>query len=198
MSPWVKSMGDLYLALIHHPVSNKCGDIIASALTTIDLHDIARASITFGVRGFFVVTPLEDHQILAHEVINHWTKGVGGELNPFRKQALELIRVVSSFEEAVAEIEQETGKLVIKAATSAAAGRDTVSTVAFARELGNGSAHVIAFGTAWGLSQEFVDDCDLVLDPIMGVNGYNHLSVRSAVSIILDRIVSSREMVQES
>ncbi len=187
------STSNLYLALIHHPVSNKRGDTIASALTTIDLHDIARASITFGVRGFFVVTPLEDQQTLAHEVIAHWTKGVGGKLNPFRKQALELIRVVSSFEEAVAEIEEETGKPVVTVATSAAKSGDTVSPANFARELGSESAHLLAFGTAWGLSEEFVKECGFVLDPIYGVNGYNHLSVRSAVSIMLDRVISSRE-----
>lgn len=184
-------MNDVYLALVHHPVTNKKGETIASALTTIDMHDIARASITFGVRGFFVVTPLKDQQILAHEVITHWTQGVGGELNPFRKQALELIRVVSSFKEAVAEIEKETGKSVVTVATSAADGGKTISAAEFGRKIGRGKAHVIAFGTAWGLCEEFITDCDLLLEPIKGVNGYNHLSVRSAVSIILDRTVSA-------
>ena len=183
-------MNDVYLALVHHPVSNKKGEIIASALTTIDLHDIARAAITFGVRGFFVVTPLTDQQVLAHEVIDHWTRGKGGELNPFRKQALERIRVVPSFEAAVAEILQETGKTVITVATSAAEGGATVPLAEVVRTIGRGSAHLIAFGTAWGLSEAFINDCDLLMEPISGVNGYNHLSVRSAVSIILNRMVS--------
>lgn len=184
-------MNDLYLALVHHPVANKKGEIIASALTTIDLHDIARAAITFGVRGFFVVTPLTDQQVLAHEVIDHWTAGVGGELNPFRKQALERIRVVPSFEAAVAEIKQETGKPVTTVATSAAEGGRTVPLADVARTMGRGGmAHLIAFGTAWGLSEAFINDCDFLMEPIYGVNGYNHLSVRSAVSITLDRMVS--------
>ena len=51
-------MENLYVALIHHPVVNKNGMIIGSAVTNMDLHDIARAGRTFGVRGYYVVTPL--------------------------------------------------------------------------------------------------------------------------------------------
>jgi len=182
------SRNNLYLALIHHPVVNKKGDTIASALTTIDMHDIARAAVTYGVRGFYVVTPLEDQQVLAGEVIAHWTRGVGGRLNPFRKEALELIRVVSSFQEAVEAVKNERAEPVITAATSAAAHEGSISAAEFAEKLDDDSSCVIAFGTAWGLSHDFISQCDFILDPVNGINGYNHLSVRSAVSIILDRI----------
>ena len=94
----------------HYPVVNKRGDSIASALTTIDMHDIARAGKTFGIRGFFIVTPLEDQKKLAREVIDHWVCGVGGQLNPFRKQALELITIVTSFSDAVEEIKARDKK----------------------------------------------------------------------------------------
>lgn len=183
-------MNDLYLALVHHPVENKRGDIIASALTTIDMHDIARASLTFGVRALFIVTPLVDQQILAREVIDHWTHGVGGVLNPHRKEALSLIRVVTCFEEAVAQVAEETQGPMITVATSASMGVNSVPMAFVAREIGKGTAVIIALGTAWGLSKAFVNGCDLLMEPISGVNGYNHLSVRSAASIILDRMVS--------
>jgi len=180
---------NLYLALIHHPVVNKRGDLIVSALTTIDLHDIARAAITFGVRGFYVVTPLTDHQDLAEEVISHWTKGVGGELNPFRKDALELIRVKATFEDALADIEEERGRPVVTAATTAVPRDGAVEFPHFSGVIqGSDDSHLISFGTAWGLSPAFLDGCDHVLEPVTGVNGYNHLSVRSAVSIVLDRL----------
>ncbi|MBF0210351.1 MAG: RNA methyltransferase [Desulfamplus sp.] len=183
---------NLYVALVHYPVLNKRGKNIASALTTIDMHDIARASITFGVRGFYVVTPLMDQQVLAHEVIQHWTEGIGGELNPFRKRALDLIRVVSTFEDAIMEITQERAEPVITVATSAAKHEQkkglTITTREFANKLNSKDSHLIAFGTAWGISEEFIQNCDFMLEPVYGVTGYNHLSVRSAVSIILDRI----------
>ncbi len=198
-----KNMNNLYIALIHHPVCNKRGVTIASALTTIDMHDIARASMTFGVKGFYVVTPLMDQQVLAHEVIDHWTSGIGGKLNPCRKRALELIRVVSTFKDALSEIKADNHSKVVTVATSAVEYENTITAVQLAGKLGNRGienrgdqkqdsqtrdSHVIAFGTAWGMSQEFINSCDYIMEPVCGVTDYNHLSVRSAVSIILDRI----------
>jgi len=46
------------------------------------------------------------------------------------------------------------------------------------------------FGTGFGLASEVLDKADYILDPITGVNGYNHLPVRSAVAIILDRLIA--------
>lgn len=189
------STNNLYVALIHYPVTNKKGATIASALTTIDMHDIARAAVTYGVQGFYVVTPLMDQQVLAHEVISHWTRGVGGALNPFRKQALELIRVVSTFEDARADIAHERGKPVVTIATSAVHHEGAVSTAQVARQLKTDDSHVLAFGTAWGISREFIDRCDCILEPVQGTTGYNHLSVRSAVSILLDRICHDKNSI---
>lgn len=186
------STDNLYLALIHHPVVNRKGEAIASALTTIDMHDIARVSMTYGIRGFFVVTPLEDQQALAHEVMDHWIQGVGGVLNPFRKEALERIRIVSSFVETLEAIKEERKEPVFSAATSAVAHDGSIKLEEFSKKLEDESSYVIAFGTAWGLSKTFIDQCDYILEPVSGINGYNHLSVRSAVSIIVDRVVSAR------
>jgi hypothetical protein len=44
------------------------------------------------------------------------------------------------------------------------------------------------FGTGWGMSQELLDRADIFLDPINGPKEYNHLSVRSACAIMLDRL----------
>ena len=176
--------------MIHFPVMNKKDQPIGSALTTIDLHDIARACITFGVRGFFVVTPYEDQAKLATQVIDHWTKGVGGELNPFRKKALELIRVSKTFEDALKEIEKEREEPVITIATSAKEIPGSITTKNLRQKLDNQASHVLTFGTAWGLAKELIDNCDFILDPIAGDSEYNHLSVRSAASIYLDRIIN--------
>jgi tRNA (guanine37-N1)-methyltransferase len=183
---------NLYVVLIHFPVKSKKGLPIGSALTTIDMHDIARASITFGVKGVYVVTPYEDQAVLAGQVIDHWTKGVGGTLNPFRKSALELIRVTRSFEEAVIGMKQERMESVVTIATSAAAIPGSITTEMLKQKLENRASHALVFGTAWGLADELLDTCDYTLSPILGKAGYNHLSVRSAVSIYLDRITNGR------
>jgi hypothetical protein len=92
-------MPKLYVALIHYPVVDKNGDIIASAVTNLDLHDISRAAKTYGLKSFYVVTPLEDQKELVERIISHWTDGLGATYNPKRRSALELIRVKDSFSE---------------------------------------------------------------------------------------------------
>ena len=187
---------DLYLGLVHFPVVNKKGEEAGSALTTIDLHDMARASATFGVRGFFAVTPYEDQAELAQQVIDHWTCGVGGQINPDRKTALERIRITPDVKAMTEAIAAETGKTVQATATSAR-GLDKpditmITPRALQQKLTGSAAHVILFGTAWGLSEELIRQCDYLLEPIMGAGAYNHLSVRSAASIYLDRIINGR------
>lgn len=185
------SQNNLYLALIHYPVINKREHIIGSALTTIDMHDIARAARTYGVNTFFVVTPFEDQQILARQVIEHWTRGVGGEINPDRKEALERIEVVCTFEDVILKIKADRDIDVKSIATSAKHHDGSITTAALKQKLVEDTAHVMAFGTAWGLADEFIETCDFILEPIKGKQTYNHLSVRSAVSIYLDRICNS-------
>ncbi len=171
---------------------NKKGQPIGSALTTIDMHDIARASITFGVKGFFVVTPYDDQARIASEVIQHWTKGVGGTLNPFRKDALELIRVTPSFEAMMEWLAENEKKPVVTIATSAKKTDGSIDMSQLKKELETDASHVLVFGTAWGLADELIAACDHILDPICGAFEYNHLSVRSAASIYLDRIINGR------
>jgi hypothetical protein len=48
---------------------------------------------------------------------------------------------------------------------------------------------LLIFGTGWGIAEEIVNRADHRLEPIKGVENYNHLAVRSAAAIILDRIM---------
>jgi hypothetical protein len=58
----------------------------------------------------------------------------------------------------------------------------------------DGKTVFLLFGTAWGLDKTVLDRADYVLDPIMGRTGYQHLSVRSAAAIILDRLAGRQRM----
>ncbi len=49
----------LYVGLVHFPVYNKHQETIASAITPLDIHDFARLSKTYGIKGFFVLRPLK-------------------------------------------------------------------------------------------------------------------------------------------
>ncbi|MBW2332764.1 MAG: RNA methyltransferase, partial [Deltaproteobacteria bacterium] len=48
----------LYIGLLHYPVYNRRGEIIVSAITSLDLHDLARLAKTYGVKKFYVINPL--------------------------------------------------------------------------------------------------------------------------------------------
>jgi len=48
---------------------------------------------------------------------------------------------------------------------------------------------LILFGTGWGLTETVFSQSDYVLEAIKGYTDYNHLSVRSAAAIVLDRLM---------
>lgn len=187
------SPNQLYVALIHHPVIDKNGETIASAVTNLDLHDIARACRTYGVRRVFIITPLEDQRVLVQRILDHWLVGAGGKYNPMRRQALDLVRVKATFGEMLSEIHAHHGCRPRTVATTARRNMGNVSYHRLRTMLDDATPVVLAFGTAWGLSPPFMAEADLILDPLVGSGDYNHLSVRSAVSIILDRLLGQRE-----
>lgn len=181
----------LYVALLHYPVLDKNGQIIASAVTNLDLHDIARAGRTYGIQGYYVITPLEDQMVLVRRILDHWTIGAGGAFNGSRRQALELVRVKSAFSEMVAEIGDREGCRPRTVATTARPNAGNLSYRRLREMLADPRPCILAFGTAWGLAEAFMADADHILDPLAGAGAYNHLSVRSAVSIILDRLLGT-------
>ncbi|OEU80161.1 MAG: hypothetical protein BA865_06475 [Desulfobacterales bacterium S5133MH4] len=181
---------NLYLALIHHPVYNKRAEVIASAVSNLDLHDISRAAKTYSAQAFYVVTPLADQRELVRRIVSHWTQGAGASYNPDRRAALEIIRIVSSLDDAVDEISGKGGQgRPVMVVTDARAHPQSISYTELSEMLDSGRPFLLIFGTAWGLTREFIERADFVLAPIMGPTGYNHLSVRSAAAIILDRLL---------
>jgi hypothetical protein len=187
-----RSQDRIFLALVHYPVKNKNGQTITSAVTNLDLHDIARAAKTYGVGSFYVVTPLTDQKELVEKIVSHWTEGFGRTYNPKRFEALSLIQIKDSLPQVIEEIAIKQGVAVKVVATCASETSHSVGFDNFRQMLDqNDCCYLIVFGTAWGLTDEFLQSADLVLKPIIGNTGYNHLSVRSAASIILDRIMGS-------
>jgi hypothetical protein len=184
-----KFMPNLYLALAHYPVINKRGDIIASALTNLDIHDISRAAKTYGVKSFYVVTPLSDQKVLAKKIIAHWTGGAGAVYNPDRRSALELIKVKDSIIDVAEDIKDIENSYPKTVTTSARKYPASIDYAEFRGFLENGVPHLLIFGTAWGLAESLISETDFVLEPITGTTDYNHLSVRSAAAIILDRLM---------
>ncbi len=182
---------NVHVALLHYPVYNRQRQVIVSAVTNLDIHDIARAALTYGVRSFYVVTPLEDQRKLIERLLAHWRDGYGVHSHPERKMALELVTPVTSLAEVVASITRHFGQQPELLATGASLGESTLNYSEVRERIRNENTLLILFGTGWGLSKEVLDMVDYRLAPIQGVSNYNHLSVRSAAAIILDRLLGT-------
>ena len=183
---------NLYIGLVHHPVYDKRKEVVASAVTNFDVHDIARCARTFGLGGFFMITPLESQVQLTERIIRHWVEGAGALYNSTRKESLSLVQVSRSIDEADRKLADLWGKRVRRIATGASPHPKNIGFEPFRKMIEDRETpFLILFGTGWGLTQGVKDDSDYVLAPIEG-KGYNHLSVRSAVAIILDRLLGER------
>ena len=180
---------ELHVVLVHHPVRSKTGETICSAVTNLDVHDIARTSRTFGAKGYYIVTTLSDQTVLTEKIVAHWTTGRGGELNPARKEALSLVKIRRSLEEVVAEIGESTGRKPVVVTTSARQYPEALTFEAGRELIRQDDPMVLVFGTAWGVTDDVIEQADYMLESVDGGTDYNHLPVRAAVAIILDRLL---------
>ncbi len=183
-------MADVYIALIHHPVYDKQHKVVTTSITNIDIHDIARSALTYGVKRYFVVNPVRTLHALAEKILNHWQYGYGSVYNKTRKDALATVSLAETLDGVLESIVQETREQPRVIATSARGGdnRVTFSAVRSSIEQ-NGRPVLLLFGTGWGLTEEVFAQTEAILEPIQGTGAYNHLSVRAAVAILLDRLL---------
>jgi hypothetical protein len=180
---------NFYIALLHSPVYDKKGRVSVTSIANMDIHDIARCARTFGVKRFYIVSPIEEQRKLAEKILRHWQTGFGSTYNPSRKEAFSLIDLKGSLDEVLDDIIFRGGKeprIVVTGARlpgkllSAAALRDRV--------LAGDDPYLLLFGTGWGLAGEILERAHHRLEPIEGPCEYNHLPVRAAVAILLDRL----------
>ncbi len=180
---------NIHLALVHFPVYDKTGEIVVSSVTTLDVHDISRICRTYGLGGFYVVTPLKTQQELVDRLIGHWQTGHGAVYNPTRKEALLKTQVKNSLDEVVNDIHQEFGEKPKTVVTDARKFPQNIGYEPMRQELAEKSQYLLVFGTGWGLEKNIISKADYVLSPIEGPEDYNHLPVRAAIAIILDRLL---------
>ena len=184
-----KNKSNLFIGLIHYPVYDKNRRIVTTAVTNLDIHDIARTATVFDVTRYFIVMPLASQKAMIEQIARHWKEGHGTGYNPVRAQAFERLSVVESLEEAVAYIKDSSGDKVYTVATSARKNENALSFHEMRSLItGQPGNYFFLFGTGWGLTDEFIDACNYVLEPVEGKAGYNHLPVRAAAAIIMDRL----------
>jgi tRNA (guanine37-N1)-methyltransferase len=180
-----------YVALMHNDVITGDGDRVGTtSVTSLDMHDIARSAKTYGIKHYYLVTQLLDQQKIVRKLLDFWQTGTGVTYNPSRHVAVKQVECMASFNEVLADIEKKEGKKPLVIATSARWKDKSDQKITYhdhAKVWAHKRPVLFIFGTGQGLSQEFLDRCDYLLVPVEGMTEYNHLSVRSAVAIILDR-----------
>lgn len=190
-----------YVLQLHHPVLDRNGEKSTTAITGMDLHDIARACMTYGVKKYAVATPLKSQREMIKKIASHWTDGYGAAFNPDRREAMELVKTFVSLERVLEWIEKREKSVPLAIATTARPDAKALSWLSVKRLiLESGRPAAFVFGTGHGLHEEAISLCDEIMAPIMGSSGhgdeletgYNHLSIRSAVSIVLDRFFGFR------
>ncbi len=179
---------NLYIALVHHPVYDKERRIISTSITNYDLHDLSRLARTYSLGGFYLITPHQKQIELMEKIKKHWIEGKGKILHPNRGEALKLSVFVHSIEEMIEDLETRYREKIITVGTTARENYKYVPPERIRKMLMEQKKVVIIFGTGYGLTDETLKSLDDIIEPIRGVGEFNHLSVRSAASIIIDRI----------
>jgi hypothetical protein len=178
-------MRTLSVALVHHPVVDASGAVVTSTLTTMDVHDLSRSARTYGCEALYIVHPIPAQQELARRIIDHWTHGSSAQRIPDRKDALAIVKVVATIEEARAGCGPDTE---IWSTAARELGRPLTFADGKRRLAGDGPPVLLMFGTSWGLASTAIDQSTALLEPIHGAGDWNHLSVRAACAIALDRL----------
>ncbi len=181
----------VYLGLLHYPMINRRGEEVATSVTNLDIHDISRTARTYGVDQFFIVHPSQKQRELVQKISGYWEKGFGGVYNADRKEALSRLTICADLEEVKQKIYEETGKNPLTVATDAKIYPQTLPYAALRNRMmkEENLAVLLLFGTGWGMTEALKQSCDYILPPIALYSDYNHLSVRAAVAIIVDRLL---------
>jgi hypothetical protein len=185
-------MGNLYLGLLHYPVRNRKGEIVTSAVTGLDVPDIARSCRTYGVSKYYVIQPLPSQQLVAQRIYDYWEKEERDQ--PHRREALQVLKVIDTLEASLADVFAIEGLRPVIVGTSAREhGGQHLGYEQLREKIEREETPIfLLFGTGWGIAEEVLVHMDSMLPPIYGPGPFNHLSVRAAVAIILDRLRGNR------
>lgn len=187
----------IYVALLHYPVYDKNERIVATSITNYDIHDISRVVRTYALGGYYMVTPLISQQELCRRIIRHWVEGFGSRYNQTRQEAFTTTHLASSLQEVVEQLREQYQATPVVIMTSAReyVAQECKKPVFSYQDAGEAMQkqtnvpYILVFGTGYGVENQCIQTySDFILEPIRGVAEYNHLSVRSAAAIIIDRL----------
>jgi len=172
------------VALLHHPVRNRLGEEITSTVDHFDVMDGSRLALTYGLRQLVIVNHIPAQRALVERLIRH---GVGE-----RDEARGEFARTAWAPDLASVLDEHTRALGVRptvVATTAKRCPDAIDYATLRRRIEGGEPTLVLIGKAWGLAPHVIDAADLRLAPIEGGTAFNHLSVRSAMAIIVDRLL---------
>ncbi len=179
----------LYVGLVHYPIYDKNFNVVATAVTNYDLHDISRSSKTYGVKKYYLIHHIEGQVDMIQKILSFWRGKTGRAYNAYRTEAFNLVEIKKCVDEAVNAVTEAEGVRPYVVTTDARTYADTISYQKLRQKRQSEERPILLlFGTGYGMTREMMEKFDYILEPIHGTGEYNHLSVRSAVAIILDRL----------
>jgi hypothetical protein len=125
----------------------------------------------------------------AIRVLDHWRLDYGRLYDSRRREALDLVEVVEDLDAALkaAEIVAKTSPLLVYTSARESGGASYEELRSKVENPG-GPPMMLMFGTGFGLAPAMRERAGIVLNAVRGPGQYNHLSVRAAASVILDRL----------
>ncbi|HEX7675810.1 MAG TPA: RNA methyltransferase [Bdellovibrio sp.] len=180
----------LAIGLVHYPVRDRQNKTVATNVTNFDIHDIARASQVYGVERYYIIHPMQDQQMFVERVLDHWRTGQGAKFNPMRKTALGPVHTAACVEKAFEDWNVPEAKIIATSARDEGLKKYSFAELRHEMHVEKKPIFML-FGTGNGMTSELLKSCQGVLESIRGAppQDYRHLSVRSAVSICLDRVM---------
>jgi tRNA (guanine37-N1)-methyltransferase len=193
-----------HLALVHHPVVDRTGAVVTTALTNFDIHDLARSAMTYGLAAVHIVTPVTSQREKAEHIARLW---LGDEAGEHRARALALVHTAASIDDVVRALTVDiadrgdpferhdpvgqTAPIIVATSAKATSFPGVLRRTPdeLAAEASQSPANLLVLlGTGWGLADGLIPSVSRVLAPIEGASAWNHLSVRSAGAVLLDRL----------
>ncbi len=167
--------------------------MVATNVTNFDIHDIARACTVYGVDQYYIIHPMKEQLMFVERILDHWKTGEGSAYNPYRQRALNRVKTAPSLEQAINDWNPDNQAiLTIGTHARAVEGAPFYTINDLKQVLWEQKKSVfLVFGTGFGMTDEYMRNLGGVLESIRGAppKDFRHLSVRSAVSIYLDRLM---------
>ncbi|MBT9558330.1 MAG: RNA methyltransferase [Myxococcales bacterium] len=176
------------VALVHHPVRDRNEQEIAASVDWVDFFDAGRVTLVYGVNPLYVVHPVESQKALVERLITHGTKD---DRTSETRGRFDHAVIVDSLDECLAHAEGVLGGRPLVVATTARRLGGQRPYAQVRASIDRGEPVLLLFGKASGLSDSVFERSDAVLEPLSGGTGFDHLPVRGAFAIVLDRLLAS-------